>query len=53
MDPMCAMQLDCAILCVKNGGDPLQCVMSCGPVTPPVVNAGLCVQQNCGKGICL
>jgi hypothetical protein len=48
----CAMELECLIACVKNGGSIGTCFVKCDG-NPVAVQAALCVGANCGKGICL
>jgi hypothetical protein len=45
------MTLQCLIGCVSGGGTPIQCVMQCG-FNPQALQAGICVQNNCGAGVC-
>jgi hypothetical protein len=51
-NPACNMGLQCEIECVKNGGAPVTCFQNCG-ANPQTIQAAICVNNNCGPGICL
>jgi hypothetical protein len=51
-DPACDMALACEINCVKNGGALPACFQMCG-ANPQTIQAGICIANNCGPGICL
>jgi hypothetical protein len=51
-NPACDMVLQCLITCVSGGKSQVACLMMCG-FNGMAIQAGLCVANNCGQGICL